>query len=355
MLEIDGSEHSGSGTIVRDAIPFGILTGQGIHLRNIRARRDKPGLRPQHVKALEAATELCGGKLTGGSVGSREIRFHPGATIKGGAFSWDIGTAGSAAMLALSLLPLGLFAQGPTTCRMAGGLFQDFAPSLFHLKHVVLPALRKMGVEAEVQIDRPGYVPKGGGHMGLKITPLKGPLKPLHLVTQGRVMRIRGIALASHLKEREVSRRMARECEKVLKERGFRPEIAVLYDEKGSPAFEAPSIQPGAALAVWAETDTGCLIGADMAGARGRTAEFIGKQTALDLLTDLGSAATVDRHLADQVIPFAALAKGTSNFRIPSMTEHVEARLWLVEKILGARFEIREKTLTIEGVGFLRD
>jgi len=31
MLEIDGSEQSGSGTIVRDAVPFCILTGQEIH------------------------------------------------------------------------------------------------------------------------------------------------------------------------------------------------------------------------------------------------------------------------------------------------------------------------------------
>jgi RNA 3'-terminal phosphate cyclase (ATP) len=92
-----------------------------------------------------------------------------------------------------------------------------------------------------------------------------------------------------------------------------------------------------------------------MAGARGRTAEFIGKQTASDLLNDLGSGATVDRHLADQVIPFAALAKGASTFRIPSVTEHVEARLWLVEKILGAKSRIRENLVTIEGIGFLRE
>jgi RNA 3'-terminal phosphate cyclase (ATP) len=166
---------------------------------------------------------------------------------------------------------------------------------------------------------------------------------------------IRGIALSSHLKERDVARRMERECERALKERGFRPEIEILHDEGESPAFERPSIQAGAALAVWVETDTGCLIGADMAGARGRTAEFIGKQTALNLLADLGSGATVDRHLADQFIPFAALAKGMSTFRIPSMTEHVEARLWLVERILGARSRTQENLVTIEGIGFLRE
>jgi len=353
MLEIDGSEKSGSGTIVRDAIPFCILTGQEIHLRNIRAKRDKPGLRPQHLKALEAAASLCGGKLLGGTVGSREIWFYPGKAIQGGAFSWDIGTAGSTAMLALSLLPLSLFANQASTHRMTGGLFQDFAPSLFHLQHVLLPTVRKMGVEAEARIIQPGYVPKGGGMMELQIAPLKEALTPLNLLSQGTLKSITGISLSSHLKERDVSRRMAKECERILKKRGYDPKIDPLYDERDKPAFKGPSIQPGAAFAIWAQTDTGCLIGADMAGARGRSAEFIGKQTALNLLADLGSGATVDRHLADQVIPFAALAKGTSTFRIPSMTEHIEARLWLVERILGAKCRIRENLVTIDGIGFL--
>jgi RNA 3'-terminal phosphate cyclase (ATP) len=351
VLEIDGSEYSGSGTIVRDAVPFCILTGQDIHLRNIRVKRDKPGLRPQHLKALEAAAGLCDGKLEGGTVGSREIRFYPGNKIKGGTHTWDIGTAGSTAMLALSLLPLGLFADGPSTYKLTGGLFQDFAPSLFHLKHVLLPTVRRMGIEAEVRIIQPGYVPKGGGKIELQILPAREALRPLELAHQGRVRSIGGIALASHLKERDVSRRMGRECERKLNEKGFRPEIEILHDERESPSFEKASIQPGAALAVWAETDTGALIGADRAGARGRTAEFIGKQTAQDLLADLSSGAAVDRHLADQVIPFAAFAKGTTTVRIPSVTEHVEARLWLVEKILGAKWRIHENLVTIEGIG----
>jgi RNA 3'-terminal phosphate cyclase (ATP) len=136
-----------------------------------------------------------------------------------------------------------------------------------------------------------------------------------------------------------------------LKKMGFRAQIELLHDEREGPAFERPSIQPGAALAVWAETDAGALIGADMAGARGRTAEFIGKRTAQDLLADLSFGAAVDRHLADQVIPFAALAKGTTTLRIPSVTEHVETRLWLVEKILGSKWQIHENLVTIEGIG----
>ena len=354
MIEIDGSEKSGSGTIVRDAVPFSILMGEEIRLYNIRAKRDKSGLRPQHLKAMEAAGRICEGRLEGGSVGSREILFKPGPVLKGGTFTWDIGTAGSTAMLVLCLMPLALFADRASSYRVTGGLFQDFAPSLFHLKHVLLPVLARMGVQAGVRIMRPGYVPRGGGRIEVEISPLQQGLLPLNLENQGRLTGLRGVALSSMLKQRNVSERMAKACEKGLRKRGLEPRIEVLDDSSAAPSFDAPSLQAGAALAVWAETDTGCLLGADMAGARGRTAEFIGDRTARMLLEDLDSEATVDRHLGDQVIPFAALAGGRSTFVVPAVTDHVEARLWLVERILKAKTRVRGNTVTIEGIGYRR-
>jgi RNA 3'-terminal phosphate cyclase (ATP) len=352
MIEIDGSRKSGSGTIVRDAIPFAILMSREIRLFNIRMKRDKPGLRPQHLKAMEAAARICDGRLVGGAVGAGEISFKPGNVVKGGRFMWDIGTAGSTAMLCLCVLPLGLFADQPSTYRVVGGLFQDFAPSLFHLQHVLLPVLRTMGVQAEIKIIRPGYVPRGGGEIEMKVFPMNGPLKPLDLAAPGTVTGVRGIALSSMLKRRRVPERMARACERFLKKRGYHPEIEVIHDSLESPAFERPSSQAGAALAVWATTDKGCPVGSDMAGARGRTAEFIGENTARMLIEDLDSGAALDRHLADQVIPFSALAEGRSVFLVPEITEHVEARLWLAEKIFHARTEVQGNRITVHGIGY---
>jgi RNA 3'-terminal phosphate cyclase (ATP) len=354
MIEIDGSEKSGSGTIVRDAIPFCVLTGEEIHLFNIRMKRDKPGLRAQHLKAMQAAARICEGVLDGGVVGSREIRFKPGAVIRGGKFRWDIGTAGSTAMLVLCLLPLALFAESPSSYSVIGGLFQDFAPSLFHVKHVLLHVLERMGIDASVKIVQPGYVPKGGGRIQVEVASLKNPMRPLDLSSQGRVTGIRGIALSSNLKERKVSERMAKACERLLRAKGYQPAIEVIEDAADNPAFERASIQAGAALAIWAETETGCLIGADMAGARGRTAEFIGEHTARMLLEDLDSGATVDRHLADQLIPYAALAEGRSTFIVPTITDHVEARLWMVERILKAKTEVQGNSITVQGIGYRR-
>jgi len=354
MLEIDGSEKSGSGTIVRDAVPFSILMGEEIHLHNIRAKRDKPGLRPQHLKAMQAAAAISQGQMEGDAVGSGEIRFKPGAILQGGKFTWDIGTAGSTAMLVLCLMPLALFADKPSSYQVTGGLFQDFAPSLFHLKHVLLPVLARMGVHGAVKIIRPGYVPRGGGQIEVEIYPLKKPLTPLNLAAQGRLTGIRGIALSSMLKERRVSERMTKACLTVLSRKGHQALIEAVDDSLDQPAFDRSALQAGAALTIWAETDTLCLLGADMAGARGRSAEFIGERTARMLLEDLDSGATVDRHLGDQLIPFAALAEGRSTFIVPGVTDHVEARLWLVERILKAKTGVKGNVVTVAGIGYRR-
>jgi len=354
VIKIDGAQRSGSGTIVRDAVSLAVLTCQEIYLENIRAKRDKPGLRPQHLKGVEASSQICQGKLQGARVGSRQISFRPGNKIRGGSFSWDIGTAGSTTMLALTVLPLALFAERPSTYKITGGLFQDFAPSPFHLKYVLLPVLRKMGVDADLKIIRPGYVPKGGGIIEMKVNPQRERLKAITLLEQGKIEKIRGIALSSLLRERRVSERMAEECRRKLRAKGYDSRIETAYDTEDRPVYQKPSIQAGASLAVWVRTSTGCLIGSDMAGKPKRSAEFIGRQVAKNLVEDLDSGATVDRHLADQLIPFCALAEGLSQYLIPRMTEHVETRLWLVEKMLGARTEVKGNLIRIKGIGFWR-
>jgi RNA 3'-terminal phosphate cyclase (ATP) len=343
MLHLDGRSFSGSGTIVRFGVPLAALAGQDIHLTHIRARREPPGLRPQHLKAVEAVSQLCHGTLEGGVVGSRELIFRPGGLPHGGHFQWDIGTAGSTTMLALALLPVAAFAQGPQIFHLIGGLFQDFAPSAFHLQHALLPLLRQMGLRADLHILRPGYVPTGGGSLTLTVEPVRDTLCPLTLQERGGPLRYWGLALASHLHQRQVSQRMATACQEVLHRQGLHAEFRLLDDTT------AP--QAGAALALFAE-GANALLGADQAGAPRRRAEAIGRFVAQALVDDVASGATVDRHLADQLIIFAALAAGTSVFRLPQVTDHVPTNLWLVETILGARAHLENHQLCIQGIGY---
>jgi len=344
MRHIDGGAKSGSGTIVRSATALASLLGQGLHITEVRAKRDKPGLRAQHLKAISACQEICGGVVEKAEIGSKEVMYKPGAEIKGGNYVWDIGTAGSTVMLAQAILPVACFATTPMTFRVEGGLFQDFAPSAYHMCYVLLPILARMGVDAEAKMVRPGYVPRGGGIIEVKVKPVKHGLKPLRLLQQGQVTEIKGIAISSHLSKRRVSHRLAQSCQEILRAEGFEAEIEEVYDTS--------SIQEGAALAVYAETDTECIIGSDRAGAPRRMSEEIGKHVAQSLLEDLRSGATVDRFVADQLILYAALAHGTTEYLVPKMTEHIETNLWLIAEMLRAKGKMQGNRIEIEGVGF---
>jgi len=343
MIYIDGSAKSGSGTIVRYAVAMASLLGEELHINNIRAKRDKPGLRPQHLASVTACAQMCGAQVEGAVVNSKEIVYRPGGRIKGGHYQWEIGTAGSTTLLIMTLLPLALFADEETILRISGGLFQDFAPSAHHMQYVLFPTLEKMGIKAELEMIRPGYVPRGGGIIQVRVKPVGSGIKPLKLLKQGEVKEVAGLALSSHLREQRVSARMAEECQKLLTGKGYHARIKTLWDET--------ALQAGASLALWAETDSGCLLGSDQAGKKGRSSESIGRYVARNLLEDLETGATVDRYLADQLIIYAALAVGATEYIIPRSTEHVDANLWLVEK-LGARAHLEGNNLRIEGIGY---
>ncbi len=252
-------------------------------------------------------------------------------------------------MLAMTVLPAACFADKAMSFRISGGLFQNFAPSAYHMQHVLFPTLKKMGIHAELGIIRPGYVPRGGGIIEVRVAPIEGGIiEPLKLTEQGNLTEVRGIALSSHLKTRRVSERMAGKCKVSLEAGALKGRVKI------QTADDATALQAGAALAIYAETDSGCIIGADRAGELRRSAEEIGAYVARSLLDDLNSGATVDRWLADQLILYAGLARGVSEYRFPRMTDHIETNLWLVESILGARFEVEKNLLRIHGIGFRR-
>lgn len=340
MLDIDGAALSGSGVIVRQAVAYAAFTGKAIRVRSVRARRPKPGLRPQHLCAVHAVRDLVGGELDGDHVGSGEFTFGPGQQRPRGHYRFDVGTAGSATALSLALLPVAATAVEPVELELVGGLFQDRAPSAFHLQHVLAPLLGRMGLAASVTMVRPGYVPTGGGVIRVAVRP-SGPLKALVADRQSPVLRIWGIALASHLHDRQVSRRMADAARHVLATAGYDAAIEELEDTT------AP--QPGAGLALFAELANGMQLGADCAGTPGRSAERVGRSAAAQLLDEIRSGAVLDRFASDQIIAFAALADGRTRVRLGAVTDHVRTGLWLAEVFGLGPTNLSGHVLTVDG------
>ena len=94
---------------------------------------------------------------------------------------------------------------------------------------------------------------------------------------------------------------------------------------------------------MWAETDSGVLLGGDAIGEIGKRSEFVGEEAARNLMKEITAKATVDVHLADMLVPYVALAEEGSTYLTRSMTDHLETNLWLVERILGVRMRISKK------------
>jgi len=344
VKEIDGSSYSGSGTIVRQAVALAALTGTDIRITNVRSKRPNPGLRAQHTSVVEAIRSLVDGKTDGNAVGSSSLLFQPGREVVRGSYAWDIGSAGSTVLLAQALLPLIAFHRHEATVQLSGGVFQDFAPSFYHLEYSLMPLLGRMGLTVDARMLRPGYVPVGQGSIEMDVCRLDAPLQPLTLEDRGEVRRVWGISLASHLSRRKVARRMADAARALLESVGYAAEIEEVDDETAA--------QPGAAVAVFADTAAGVTLGADRAGAPRRMAEAVGHHAARVLLEDLQTHASVDRFTADQLIIFAGLADGESRWRIPRLTDHIEAGAWLAREFLGAEVILSDGEVRVHGVGF---
>jgi RNA 3'-terminal phosphate cyclase (ATP) len=213
------------------------------------------------------------------------------------------------------------------------------------MHHVLAPLLRSMGMDLSLALSRPGYVPGGGGIIEMNVVPSRQGLDALVLSAAGQVSDVHGTALSSHLAERRVSERMASTCEEEIRNAGMACAIDRVDDISAAHA--------GACLAIWAKSSTGSWFGADRAGKFGRSSEEIGRFVATTFLEDLHSGATVDRHLADQLVLFCALARGTSNYTVPRHTSHLESNLWLVAQF-GARVAVDGRRVDIQGLGLSR-
>ena len=89
MIEIDGSEGEGGGQILRSSLSLAICTQQPFRITNIRANREQPGLRRQHLTAVNAAAKICNAEVDGAELASRALTFRPHTLRAGDSISFD--------------------------------------------------------------------------------------------------------------------------------------------------------------------------------------------------------------------------------------------------------------------------
>lgn len=343
ILRVDGAQGEGGGQVLRTALALSAIRGMPVEVHSIRARRKNPGLQAQHLTAVSALAQICGAAVDGAALGSRELQFAPGP-IQGGEYHFDVGTAGSTALvLQAILLPLAL-APSPSRVVLTGGTHVPWSPSVHYVREVWFPVLGKMGVSADLELLRWGFYPKGGGRVRVAIEG-GARLRPVTLVSRQGALRLHGLSVVANL-ARGIAERQRDQALRRLEGEGRQADIALV---------EAEAAGAGSFLILMADAG-GVPAGFSAVGERGKPAERVADEVVDPLFGFLKGDAACDPYLADQVILPMALAGGTSRLTTSRVTPHLLTTVQLVRQALGCPVELGGEEgspghVTIEGVG----
>ena len=312
LIPIDGAQGEGGGQVLRTALALSAVSGQGFEITKIRARRARPGLRPQHLAAVRAASLVCQAKVGGAYDGSPDLRFEPGA-MTSGRFRFEIATAGAATLVLQTIVtPLATTAEG-SQVEVTGGTHVPASPSYHYLARHWAAMVARLGLRARFELARAGFYPPGGGEIRGAVSPW---LRPAGLILErrGALVEIIGTSGAGKVKGDVAARQAEAARARLWEARRL---------ESRWDVVDLPAASPGSFLLLEAVFEEG-RAAFGLLGERGVRAEILGDRAARTLLAFLDTDAAVDPHLADQLAVPLAIGRGGGRVSTNVVTAHLE-------------------------------
>jgi RNA 3'-terminal phosphate cyclase (ATP) len=322
MIELDGSHGEGGGQILRTSLALALITGRPFHLSNVRARRPKPGLQPQHLMSVRAAAEIGSATVKGASLSSSDLVFEPGE-VAPGKYTFAIGTAGATGLVLQTVyLPLALRGGEPSELIFQGGTHVSSSPCYHFLETTWRHYMASIGLNITMRMRRPGFYPKGGGQVEATIQ-AGARLVGFQPGDREPVRRVTGFSAAAGL-DMSIARRQARRAHQRFSAAGLAVDLREESWEGG----------PGTVLAVVLETG-GVPVLFFGVGARGKPAESVADEAVDQALAYLERGpAVVDEHSADQILLPLALADGPSDFGVTHVSSHLRTNVDVIRRFV---------------------
>jgi RNA 3'-terminal phosphate cyclase (ATP) len=326
LLSIDGSLGEGGGQILRTALALSVCLRRPFRIVNIRKQRKHPGLRAQHLAAVNAAAAIADAMVEGGQTGSLALTFRPGKLTPGD-FHFTTGTAGSTTLVLQTVLPALLTATGPSRLVLEGGTHNPLAPPFDFLVRSFLPLVNRMGPHVEARLERPGFYPAGGGRLEVRITPVDR-LRPLHLPARGALCEIDARALIAHLPEHIAERELA-----------ALGQALNLSEDHLERVRADTALGPGNAVMVAVRSAHVTEVFAGF-GERGVPAETVANSVARQVKRYVRAGVSVGEYLADQLlIPLALAGGGSFETLRPSL--HFRTNLEVIRRFLDVAVNVQ--------------
>ena len=342
---VDGSMGEGGGQILRTSLALACITGRNLHIENIRAARRKPGLAKQHLSCVLAASEICGGQCKGAALGSQVLDFQPDP-IRGGDFSFEIGSAGSASLVIQTILPALFLADKPSTVTVTGGTHNPWAPPFDFLAETFLPAIRTAGFDADCKLEKYGFFPAGGGKIALDVRPRhRIPNQTINLCESAEQIQIQARIYTAKLSAHIAQRQKKLLSQSKLKFQSIEHIEVTDSDGPGNCIMirlvAASSGNPsGTPCGAWGWPSRTTIFTAF--GQRGKPSEKVVGEV-VSLVEDfLSSTAAVDRFSADQLLIYMAISK-SGCYTTNNLTTHLTTNIETIKKFLPVNFTIEHQ------------
>lgn len=413
---IDGSLGEGGGQIIRLALALSSILDRSVRIDKIRYNRSKPGLRAQHANGAQLVGRIAQAECHGATIGSSSLTLAPPTCSSRDAHvalpvQCVVGTAGAITLVLQAALPcaLRLLPSSPgeheqqvenqlSTLQITGGTTVPFAPASEYIRAVLVPNLNLFGVSLKYIVQKHGFFPEGNGVCSVRFDKSQCRsvedasngttariLQSCDITQRGDIIAIEGVVLISGLKyqNEDLGTCMQIEATRVLKR--------FANNREGYPQVTDTSLRIETlsgtesrggivSLTLYAKTAAGTVLGSSAIWLQGesnkiakslgvdiskmnhsakawpQTAGYVAQVAADQLCADMETGAVVDRHMADQLCIFMAMAGGTSRLLIPEPTQHV---LSVVDvcKQFGVNIQLGDvpnssnRILTCEGVG----
>ncbi|CAH0520099.1 unnamed protein product [Peronospora belbahrii] len=347
LLRFQGCAH------FRQRLVCATLSGRPLIIEEIRSEDENPGLAPFEANLLRLLDRVTSGSQLEINETGTKLKYHPGLVL-GGRVVHDCGTGRSIGWFLEVLAALAPFAKLPLHATLDGITNDHIDASVDNFKATTLPLLRHFGLDEGLDfvVKKRGAPPLGGGQVVFQCPQVR-ELRAVHLVDEGFIKRVRGVAYSTRVSP-QTSNRIVETSRGLFNK--LLPDVYIYSDHyKGAESGQSP----GFALSLMAETTTGIFLGAEAAAEPGDLPEDVAMRASHALCEEISKGGCVDSSNQALVLLFMALGpEDVTKVRFGKLTPYSIECLRHLRDFFDITFKIKPdpetKTVLLSclGVGF---